>query len=116
MYVDLYEPQDFYPPDIADEKIAEIDKWLKSTEPRKLERVSIEADQLDVFLKETVLTLEVAVTETTRQNDSVRREKFEGTVVHTSTISEDSERIKERTDDHWLISWNLSVPISILLK
>jgi 5'-3' exoribonuclease 1 len=58
MYVDLYEPQDFYPPDIADEKIAEIDKWLKSTEPRKLERVSIEADQLDA---DTVKKIEDAV-------------------------------------------------------
>ena len=74
---------------------------------------AVEAEQLDVFLKETVLTLEVAITETTRQNDPVRREKFEGTIVHTTTISEDSERIKEKVEDHWLISWNLSVPISI---
>jgi 5'-3' exoribonuclease 1 len=55
--IDLYEPQDFYPPEIAIEKIAEIDKWLKSTEPRKLDRVSIEADQLDA---ETIKKIEDA--------------------------------------------------------
>ena len=76
---------------------------------------SVENDQLDAFLKETVLTLEVAITETTRQNDSIRREKFDGIVVHTTTITEDSERIKEQIEDHWLIAWNLSVPISTIL-
>jgi len=56
--IDLYEPRDFYPADIADDKIAEIDKWLKSTEPRKLDRVSIEADQLDA---DTIKKIEEAV-------------------------------------------------------
>jgi 5'-3' exoribonuclease 1 len=45
--IDLFVPEDFYPPTIANEKIMEIDKWIKSTEPRKLDRVPIEADQLD---------------------------------------------------------------------
>lgn len=47
LMLDLYVPEDFYPPGIANEKIAEIDKWIKSTEPRKLDRVPVEADQLD---------------------------------------------------------------------
>jgi len=80
----------------------------------KIPAGSVEADQLDLFLKETVLTLEVAITETARQIDPLRREKFEGTIVHTATVSEDAERIKEQIEDHWLIAWNLSVPISIL--
>ena len=58
LIIDLYEPEDFYPPDIANEKIAEIDKWIKSTEPRKLDRVPIEADQLDA---DTVKKIEEAV-------------------------------------------------------
>ena len=58
LMTDLYEPQDFYPPEIADEKIAEIDKWVKSTEPRKLDRVPIEADQLDA---DTIKKIEAAV-------------------------------------------------------
>lgn len=77
---------------------------------------AVETDQLDVFLKETVLTLEVAITETTRQQDPTRREKFEGVVVHTATISEESEKTKEQIEDHWLIAWNLSVPISTFTK
>lgn len=56
--VDLYVPEDFYPAEIANDKIAEIDKWLKSTEPRKLDRVPIEADQLDA---DTVKKIEEAV-------------------------------------------------------
>jgi 5'-3' exoribonuclease 1 len=58
--LDFYEPQDFYPAAIADEKIAEIDKWLKSTEPRKLDRVPIEADQLDA---DVVQKIEAAAAE-----------------------------------------------------
>jgi 5'-3' exoribonuclease 1 len=46
--LDLYKPTDFYPKEIADKKIDEIDAWIKSTEPRKLDRVPIEADQLDL--------------------------------------------------------------------
>ena len=57
--LDLYGPMDFYPANIANDKIDEIDKWIKSTEPRKLDRVSIEADQLDA---DTVKKIEEAVT------------------------------------------------------
>lgn len=56
--VDLYAPTDFYPKDIADAKIDEIDSWIKSTEPRKLDRVPIEADQLD---SDAISRIEVAV-------------------------------------------------------
>jgi Xrn1 SH3-like domain/Exoribonuclease 1 Domain-3 len=56
--VDLYAPTDFYPKEIADAKIGEIDNWIKSTEPRKLDRVPIEADQLD---SDAISKIEVAV-------------------------------------------------------
>jgi hypothetical protein len=75
----------------------------------------VDANQLDSFLKETLLTLEVAVTDTPRQSDSgVRREKFEGTVVYTASVLDDCERIKEEIDGQWLVAWNLIVPISTL--
>jgi len=56
--LDLYEPLDFYPKEIADQKIDEIEAWIKSTEPRKLDRVPIEADQLD---SDTIKKIEEAV-------------------------------------------------------
>jgi hypothetical protein len=82
----------------------------------KIPVASVENEQLDAFLKETILTLEVAITETTRQNDSVRREKFDGIIVHTMTIPEDSDRLTELIEDHWFIAWNLTVPVSISIN
>jgi hypothetical protein len=74
-----------------------------------------DATQLDAFLKETVLTLEVAITDTPRQSDpGVRREKFEGTVVYTATVQPDAERITEQDDGQWLVAWTLTVPISTI--
>ena len=81
-------------------------------------RLSIDAadtDQLEAFLKETVLTLEVAITDTPRSSDaSAKREKFEGTTVYTTTIPESSERVKEKIEGQWFVAWNVTVPISII--
>jgi hypothetical protein len=69
--------------------------------------------QLAAFLKKTALTLEVAITDTPRQsNPDARREKFEGTIVYTTTIAQDAEKSTEQVDGHWLVAWNVTVPIS----
>ncbi|CEN60295.1 Putative Exonuclease Kem1 [Aspergillus calidoustus] len=44
---DRYTPTDFYPPDIALQKISEIKAWLKEIEAKSFERVPLEAEQLD---------------------------------------------------------------------
>ncbi|KAI7974680.1 hypothetical protein EIK77_003828 [Talaromyces pinophilus] len=44
---DKYEPTDFYPADIAMDKIKEIKAWLKSIESKHLEKVPLDAEQLD---------------------------------------------------------------------
>ncbi|KAF5014690.1 hypothetical protein F66182_14242, partial [Fusarium sp. NRRL 66182] len=44
---DKYEPTDFYPKEIAMDKIKEIKAWLKSVESKHLERVPLDAEQLD---------------------------------------------------------------------
>ncbi|EER27657.1 hypothetical protein D8B26_006248 [Coccidioides posadasii str. Silveira] len=44
---DLFEPTDFYPPEVAATKIKEIQSWLKSIEAKNFERVPLEAEQLD---------------------------------------------------------------------
>ena len=70
-------------------------------------------EQLAAFLKETLLTLEVAITDTPRQTDpGSRREKFEGTIVYTTTVPNTAETVQEQIEGQWYVSWNVSVPIS----
>jgi hypothetical protein len=72
-----------------------------------------DTDRLDAFLKEILLALEVSITDTPRGSDpSVKREKFEGTVVYSTVIPESSERIQEQIDGQWFVAWNVTVPIS----
>ncbi|KAL2825996.1 XRN 5'-3' exonuclease N-terminus-domain-containing protein [Aspergillus cavernicola] len=44
---DRYQPTDFYPAEIAPEKMNEIKDWLKEIEAKNFERVPLEAEQLD---------------------------------------------------------------------
>ena len=82
----------------------------------KLPIDAVDTEELDEFFKDTVLTLEVSITDTPKQSDpTARREKFEGTPVYTLTVPEDAERITEQADGHWYTAWNISVPISICL-
>jgi hypothetical protein len=70
-------------------------------------------EQLNAFLREIVLVLEVAITDTPRHSDAAaKREKFEGTVVHATTIPETADRTVENIDDHWHVAWHVTVPIS----
>jgi hypothetical protein len=72
-----------------------------------------DADVLSTFLKQTVLSIEVALTDTPRQSDpGVKREKFEGSVVHAATVDSESQLLKEQLDGQWFVVWNLTVPVS----
>ncbi|KAM5481394.1 exonuclease II Exo2 [Microsporum canis] len=51
---DLFEPTDFYPADIAKQKIKEIQSWLKSIESKSFERVPLEAEQLDSSIVQAI--------------------------------------------------------------
>ncbi|KAJ9659480.1 exonuclease II Exo2 [Coniosporium apollinis] len=44
---DIYEDTDFYPAEIAKEKMKEIGAWLKSVESKSFEKVPLDAEQLD---------------------------------------------------------------------
>src|SRR5690606_31675964 len=44
---DIYLDSDFYPAEIAKEKIGEIKKWLKGLDSKHLEKVPLEAAQLE---------------------------------------------------------------------
>ena len=43
----IYEPTDFYPASEANEKISEIQAWLKSKESKSFQKVPLDAEQLD---------------------------------------------------------------------
>ncbi|KAK2743547.1 hypothetical protein FQN57_004844 [Myotisia sp. PD_48] len=51
---DIFQPTDFYPEEIADEKFKEIKAWLKSIESKNFERVPLEAEQLDSSAVEVI--------------------------------------------------------------
>lgn len=56
----------------------------------------------------------MAITDTPRQTDlDRRREKFEGTIVYTTTIPNTAETVQEQIDGQWYVAWSVSVPISI---
>jgi 5'-3' exoribonuclease 1 len=57
---DLFEDTDFFPEDVAKEKIAEIGRWLKENNAREFEPVPLEAAQLD---SDAVKAIEVAADE-----------------------------------------------------
>jgi len=44
---DIYEDTDFYPKEIAKDKMKEIGQWLKDIESKSFEKVPLEAEQLD---------------------------------------------------------------------
>lgn len=80
----------------------------------KLPAESADAELFESFINETHLILEVAITDTPRQSDPTRREKFEGTVVYTTVVSENSERTKDQIDSNWVVIWDVTVPISFI--
>jgi hypothetical protein len=74
---------------------------------------AVDEPRLHAFLKEIVLNLEVAITDSPRQSDpTTKREKFEGTVVYAASIPETADRIIEQADGQWYVAWNVIVPIS----
>ncbi|KAL1302970.1 hypothetical protein AAFC00_003287 [Neodothiora populina] len=54
---DVFNDTDFYPADIAKQKMKEIGAWLKSVETKSFERVPLDAEQMD---SETVMAIERA--------------------------------------------------------
>ncbi|KAI5296007.1 hypothetical protein KEM52_006096 [Ascosphaera acerosa] len=72
---DMFSATDFYPEDIAATKIREIQGWLKSIESRHLERVPLEAEQLD---SDQVRLIEAAIDEHMRTKPPPKIKKLQG--------------------------------------
>ncbi|TAQ83855.1 hypothetical protein B7494_g7816 [Chlorociboria aeruginascens] len=70
-----YDESDFYPPEIASEKIKEIVAWLKSIESKNFEKVPLDAEQLD---SDAVLAIEQAADETLAKGANPEFRKLKG--------------------------------------
>ena len=81
----------------------------------RLSANAADAEQLNAFLKEIILNIEVTITDTPRQSDaSAKREKFEGAIVYSTNIPATSDKAIENIDGQWHVAWNITVPISNL--
>jgi 5'-3' exoribonuclease 1 len=72
---DSYSPIDFYPEDIAKEKMKEIVNWLKSIEAKSFERVPLAAEQLD---SDVVLMIEQAGDDMLKSGQQVEGKRIKG--------------------------------------
>ena len=72
---DLYLAEDFYPEEMAREKMKEIQAWLKSVESKSFERVPLDAEQLD---SDVVMQIEKAADESIQNSLGVEGKKIKG--------------------------------------
>ncbi|KAK8203560.1 exonuclease II Exo2 [Zalaria obscura] len=72
---DLFNDTDFYPPEVAKEKMKEIGQWLKSVETKSFERVPLEAEQMD---SDTVMAIEQAADANSAQFTEVEGKRMKG--------------------------------------
>ncbi|TVY82704.1 5'-3' exoribonuclease [Lachnellula suecica] len=70
-----YDAEDFYPADIAGEKIKEIAAWLKSIESKNFEKVPLDAEQLD---SDVVMAIEKAADNSLANNSAQDFKRLKG--------------------------------------
>ncbi|MCJ1446649.1 MAG: hypothetical protein MMC23_007155 [Stictis urceolatum] len=85
---DVYNATDFYKEDEALAKIKEIQAWLKSMETKSMEKVPLDAEQLD---SEVVLTIEKAADEAAKMGSSVDFKKMAGVPRNALLLPADAE-------------------------
>lgn len=71
----IYTPTEFYPEQEAQNKVREIQAWLKSIESRGFEKVPLEAEQLD---SEVVMKIETAADDALRTGSLCEGKKIKG--------------------------------------
>lgn len=72
---DMFEATDFYPTEVAADKIKEIQAWLKSIESKSFERVPLEAEQLD---SEVVKAIETSSDGFSKKRSTAVAQKIRG--------------------------------------
>jgi 5'-3' exoribonuclease 1 len=85
---DQFEDVDFYPEDIAKQKMKEIGAWLKSVETKSLERVPLDADQMD---SDTVKRIEETADQLQNTQGQVRNQKMRTVPRHAILKPADAE-------------------------
>lgn len=70
-----YDAEDFYPADIAGEKIKEIAAWLKTIESKNFEKVPLDAEQLD---SDAVMAIEKAADAALASGEAADFKKLKG--------------------------------------
>ncbi|KAJ9629392.1 exonuclease II Exo2 [Taxawa tesnikishii (nom. ined.)] len=72
---DVFNDTDFYPADVARDKMKEIGAWLKSMETKRLERVPLDAQQMD---SDTVKAIELAADQNEARNNDQQHPNIVG--------------------------------------
>ncbi|KAK8162377.1 XRN 5'-3' exonuclease N-terminus-domain-containing protein [Phyllosticta citrichinensis] len=87
---DMYEDTDFYPEDIAKQKMKEIGAWLKSIESKKFQKVPLEAEQLD---SDAVKEIEAAADENLANSPPPEGKKIKGVPRQALLKPTDAEQV-----------------------
>lgn len=72
---DVFNDTDFYPAEVAKQKMKEIGAWLKSVETKSFERVPLDAEQMD---SETVMAIERAADYYLANSTNIANKKIGG--------------------------------------
>lgn len=87
---DIYNDTDFYPPEVAKDKMKEIGAWLKSVESRNFEKVPLDAEQLD---SEVVKQIEGAADRALAEGPPTEPKKLKGVPRNALLKPSDAEQI-----------------------
>ncbi|KAI9686709.1 MAG: hypothetical protein M1822_002768 [Bathelium mastoideum] len=86
---DLFNDTDFYPAEIAKDKMKEIGQWLKSVETKSFEKVPLEAEQLD---SDVVQQIERAADDNEARGPGTEGKKILGVPRHALLKPGDAEQ------------------------
>lgn len=86
---DIFNDTDFYPADIAKQKMKEIGAWLKSVETKSFARVPLDAEQMD---SESVMAIERAADYYLANSANIEYKKIAGIPRHALLRPSDAEQ------------------------
>ena len=86
---DVFNDTDFYPEDLAKDKMKEIGQWLKSVETKSFEKVPLDAEQLD---SDIVRQIELAADENESNGPGTEGKKIGGVPRHALLKPGDAEQ------------------------
>jgi len=85
---DMFQDTDFYPKEIAGEKMKEIGRWLKEVESKSFAKVPLDAEQLD---SDTVMAIEAAADRIVASTAPIKNQKMKAVPRHALLKPADAE-------------------------